>query len=125
MKTTISLIFVFFLLADTANSANFMTSDDYWKGKTAYMKGDHKLAFDTWIGHAEAGVPEAQGLIANLYHAGQGVTKNFKQAFIDSIGKPAQCLILLILSSSIAKIISPFFIMHALESPWYIFNPII
>ena len=82
MKTAISFAFIFFLLADTANSANFMTSDDYWKGKTAYMKGDHKLAFDTWIGHAEAGVPEAQGLIASLYHAGQGVTKNFKQAFI-------------------------------------------
>ena len=66
MKTAISFIFIFFMLADTASSANFMSSDDYWKGKTAYMEGNYKTAFDTWIKHAKAGVSEAQGLIASL-----------------------------------------------------------
>ncbi len=80
MKTMLPFIFIFFLLADTANSTSFMTSDSYWKGKTAYMEGDYKTAFNTWIKHAEAGVSEAQGLIANLYHAGHGVTKNYEQA---------------------------------------------
>lgn len=48
---------------------------------------------------------------------------SLKQNFIDSEGKPAQCFILRILSSSIALIILPSFIRQADESPWYAFKP--
>ena len=48
---------------------------------------------------------------------------SLRQNFIDSEGNPAQCLILLIRSSSIAHNITPSLSKQADESPWYAFIP--
>jgi hypothetical protein len=44
---------------------------------------------------------------------------------MEFFGNPAQCLILLILSSSIANFKRPFIKMHADESAWLALMPII
>lgn len=64
----------------SAHAESFFASDNYWKGKDAYLKGDFETAHQLWKASAEQGFAEAQGLIGGMYHAGQGVDKNPKIA---------------------------------------------
>jgi len=81
MKYYVIIFLALLVFSHPSKSADFMTSDEYWKGKTLYMSGDHKGAFSAWIKSAKSGIPEAQGLIAGLYHAGHGVEKDYDKAY--------------------------------------------
>lgn len=76
LLVTLSLL----LLAPPAQAEGFFTSEAYWKGKTAFDKGDFKTALKHWVVEAEKGSGEAQGFIGALYHGGMGVEKDYAKA---------------------------------------------
>lgn len=81
MKYFVMIFLASLIFSHPSQSAEFMTSDEYWDGKTLYMSGNYKGAFNAWIKSAKSGSYEAQGLIAGLYHAGHGVEKNYIKAY--------------------------------------------
>ena len=69
-----------FLTFPAAAAESFFTSELYWAGKKAYDKGDFTTAIKHWTVAAEQGVGEAQHFVGAMYHAGQAVPKDYKQA---------------------------------------------
>lgn len=69
-----------FFLSLPASANDFFESDNYVKGKKAYDKGDYVVAIEYWQVPADNGEGPAQYFIGSMYHAGQGVEKNYKLA---------------------------------------------
>ena len=78
----ILLFLAFFILGPMplALAKSFFTSDAYFKGKLSFDAGNYKAAVKLWMGSAEKGYPEAQGLIGGMYHAGLGIEKDYAKA---------------------------------------------
>src|SRR5437868_6420693 len=51
-------------------------------GMAAYDKGDHSTAMRYWRGLADQGNPAAQSNLALMYFKGQGVPRDFVQAYM-------------------------------------------
>ncbi len=79
-RTFISTLFFILLLNLPAHAESFFSSENFWKGKDAYLKGDYETALTHWKASADDGIGEAQGFVGGLYHAGQGVEKDPKVA---------------------------------------------
>lgn len=59
---------------------SFFTSDHYYEGKKAFDAKDYDTAARLWMEAAEMDMPDAQGLIGGLYHAGLGFEKDYAKA---------------------------------------------
>src|SRR5438477_166305 len=55
--------------------------EEFASGMTAYSKGDYDTAIKKWQPLAEQGNPGAVLLLGSMYVAGQGVPKDFVQAY--------------------------------------------
>jgi len=59
-----------------------LTAGPFEDGMAAYDKGDHSTAMRYWRGLADQGNPAAQSNLALMYFKGQGVPRDYVQAYM-------------------------------------------
>ncbi|MFN7221376.1 MAG: DUF3857 domain-containing protein, partial [Burkholderiales bacterium] len=55
---------------------------DYVTGQVAYGRRNYELARTRWLASAEQGNPRAEFALGSLYHAGEGVTRDYATALV-------------------------------------------